>query len=45
MIQRDETGATGIALAGRYRDELVRLDGEWRISVRTPVALAKRTSS
>jgi 3-phenylpropionate/cinnamic acid dioxygenase small subunit len=45
MIQRDETGATGIVLAGRYRDELVRIDGEWRFSNRTPIALARRPSS
>jgi len=45
MIQRDETGATGIVLAGRYRDELVRIDGEWLFSNRTPIALARRPSS
>lgn len=44
MIRRDEHGATGIVLAGRYRDELQRLDGEWYFSSRAPVALARRTS-
>ena len=45
MIQRDESGTTNIVLAGRYRDELARIDGEWRFSSRTPVALARRTST
>jgi hypothetical protein len=45
MIQRDEAGTTSIVLAGRYRDELARIDGEWRFSSRTPVALARRPSS
>jgi 3-phenylpropionate/cinnamic acid dioxygenase small subunit len=45
MIQRDEGGATDIVLAGRYRDELSRIDGEWRLSSRTPVSLARRRGS
>jgi 3-phenylpropionate/cinnamic acid dioxygenase small subunit len=44
MIQREETGKTSIVLAGRYRDELERLDEGWRLSSRTPVVLARSTS-
>jgi 3-phenylpropionate/cinnamic acid dioxygenase small subunit len=45
MIQRDEAGVTGIVLAGRYRDVLARIDGQWRFASRTPIALARRPSS
>jgi 3-phenylpropionate/cinnamic acid dioxygenase small subunit len=44
MIQREETGTTSIVLAGRYRDEFERLEEGWRLSSRTPVVLARRTS-
>jgi 3-phenylpropionate/cinnamic acid dioxygenase small subunit len=42
LIQRDETGQMGIVLAGRYSDELQQIDGEWYLSHRRPVALARR---
>ena len=41
MLTRDESGATGIALAGRYRDRLARVGDGWQIAERTVVALAR----
>ncbi len=41
MLTREESGATVIALAGRYRDRLERVGDRWRIAERSVVALAR----
>ncbi len=41
MLARNDTGATRIALAGRYRDRMARDGSTWRIADREVVALAR----
>jgi 3-phenylpropionate/cinnamic acid dioxygenase small subunit len=45
MLSRDDQGATGIGLAGRYRDRLVRVGEDWLIGQRRVVALARPSPS
>lgn len=43
MLERDDTGATRVALAGRYDDVVVPdADGRWRIAHRRVSALARK---
>lgn len=42
VVRRDEGGRAGVALVGRYRDRLRRLDdGRWVIASRTAVSVAR----